>query len=629
MRSLRAFLLATALAAGALVVATPVHAAPTTYYVNCGAAASGDGSQTAPWNSLSAVNAHTFVPGDAILLARGSTCTGQQLAPRGSGSPGLPIKIDTYGTGSKPLLAGNGRVTDVVLLSNQQYWEIRNLDISNHGATSATRRGVHITRTDSGTGTHYVVEGLNIHDINGDQAKKDADASAGIFFEVLGNTTRTNFDDVLIQNNSISTVDRYGIHFWTGWELRSQLANPSCGNVCGAWDPQTHVVIRSNTVTDIGGDAVDLHHTQGALAEYNRVDGFRMREPQHCAAGLWGWNTQDDVYQFNEVSGGRSTCDGQGLDLDEANIGTIYQYNYSHDNEGGFILLCNGGGSTTDRSIVRYNISQNDQGQLFDFVCDKITNTAIYNNTFYLNKPVQIINNANGSGAANAVFSNNIFYVATAQASYVTPGSLPFDSNVFYGQHPSGEPYDAHKITADPALAAPGTGTSRTTLDGYKLQSGSSALGKGRVMPGNGGKDYWGNPVPSVCAPDIGANQRSTPNDANCSSATLVISLRAHANGRYVTAENAGASALIANRTAIGSWEQFDEIDEGNGNIALRAHANNMYVCADNAGSSPLIANRTAVGTWEMFNLIHNSDGSVSLRSLANNQIVTADNAGT
>jgi hypothetical protein len=107
-----------------------------------------------------------------------------------------------------------------------------------------------------------------------------------------------------------------------------------------------------------------------------------------------------------------------------------------------------------------------------------------------------------------------------------------------------------------------------------------------------------------------------------------VVSFRAHANGMYVTAENAGASPLIANRTAIGTWEEFDMINEGNGNIALRAHANNEYVCADNAGASPLIANRTAVGLWETFALIHNSDGSISLQAKVNNDYVTAENAG-
>jgi hypothetical protein len=108
----------------------------------------------------------------------------------------------------------------------------------------------------------------------------------------------------------------------------------------------------------------------------------------------------------------------------------------------------------------------------------------------------------------------------------------------------------------------------------------------------------------------------------------MVLSLRAMANNMIVTADNAGASPLIANRTTIGTWEQFDMLDAGKGNIALRAHANNLIVTADNAGASPLIANRTAVGQWETFQLIHNSNGTVSLRAMANNMIVTADNAG-
>jgi lysophospholipase L1-like esterase len=107
-----------------------------------------------------------------------------------------------------------------------------------------------------------------------------------------------------------------------------------------------------------------------------------------------------------------------------------------------------------------------------------------------------------------------------------------------------------------------------------------------------------------------------------------VISLRAHANGMYVTAENAGAAALIANRTAIGTWEEFDELDQGNGNIALRAHANGMYVTAESDGAASLIANRTAIGLWETFQLIHNGDGSITLRALDDNDYVTAESAG-
>ncbi|MFC4036609.1 right-handed parallel beta-helix repeat-containing protein [Streptomyces polygonati] len=107
-----------------------------------------------------------------------------------------------------------------------------------------------------------------------------------------------------------------------------------------------------------------------------------------------------------------------------------------------------------------------------------------------------------------------------------------------------------------------------------------------------------------------------------------VVSLRAHANSQYVTADNAGASPLIANRTAIGAWESFDLLHNSDGSVSLRAHANNDYVTADNGGAAPLIANRTAIGPWESFDLINNPDGSVSLRAHANNDYVTAENAG-
>lgn len=107
-----------------------------------------------------------------------------------------------------------------------------------------------------------------------------------------------------------------------------------------------------------------------------------------------------------------------------------------------------------------------------------------------------------------------------------------------------------------------------------------------------------------------------------------VIALRAHANGKYVTAENAGAAPLIANRDAIGGWEQFDELNQGSGLIALRSHANNLIVTAENAGASSLIANRTSAGAWETFALVHNPDGSVSLRAQINGKYVTAENAG-
>ncbi|MFD1276563.1 hypothetical protein ACFQ51_47000 [Streptomyces kaempferi] len=43
--------------------------------------------------------------------------------------------------------------------------------------------------------------------------------------------------------------------------------------------------------------------------------------------------------------------------------------------------------------------------------------------------------------------------------------------------------------------------------------------------------------------------------------------------------------------------------------------------------ADPLLAKVNAVGTWEQFQLIHNGDGSVSLKSMVNGDYVTAENA--
>ncbi|MEL6534940.1 MAG: hypothetical protein AAFQ98_05980 [Bacteroidota bacterium] len=103
------------------------------------------------------------------------------------------------------------------------------------------------------------------------------------------------------------------------------------------------------------------------------------------------------------------------------------------------------------------------------------------------------------------------------------------------------------------------------------------------------------------------------------------IALKA-VNGQYVCAEGAGAKSLIANRTKLGSWEQFTVDYLGDNRFALKA-VNGKYVCAENAGKGALIANRTQVGTWETFEWIE-SGTKVSIRARANNQLVCAEDAG-
>jgi hypothetical protein len=173
-------------------------------------------------------------------------------------------------------------------------------------------------------------------------------------------------------------------------------------------------------------------------------------------------------------------------------------------------------------------------------------------------------------------------------------------------------------VIAPPFFSAP---TGSATITGNTvtgLKSGASAyLNNSTGFTATVSNNSWQGTVSTP-----------TPTPTTTPPASGAISLKAHANSQYVTADNAGASSLIANRTAIGLWETFDLINNSDGSISLKAHANNLYVTAENAGAAALIANRTAIGGWEEFDLIHNSDGSVSLKAHANGQYVTADNAG-
>ncbi len=62
---------------------------------------SGPGTSQQPWKSLSAVNSHTFNPGDSVYFAKGSAYTGG-LVIKDSGTASRPITLTAYGNGPAP-----------------------------------------------------------------------------------------------------------------------------------------------------------------------------------------------------------------------------------------------------------------------------------------------------------------------------------------------------------------------------------------------------------------------------------------------------------------------------------------------------------------------------------------------
>jgi hypothetical protein len=195
-------------------------------------------------------------------------------------------------------------------------------------------------------------------------------------------------------------------------------------------------------------------------------------------------------------------------DADLRSPNTIWQYSYSHDNAHGLFWTCT---VQADANVIcRYNISQNDKGIIF-CINYPVTSVHIYNNTVYCppNLSPLIISERNNGGGGNRTytFRNNLIYNLSPTAIYDwTSGyNRTIDYNCFYGVHPATEPADPHKVTGDPKLAGAGTGgIGLTSVDGYKLLTGSSCLNTGTTISNNGGKDFWGNDLYNGL-PDIGA----------------------------------------------------------------------------------------------------------------------------
>ncbi|MER5867985.1 right-handed parallel beta-helix repeat-containing protein [Kitasatospora sp. NPDC002040] len=511
MRALRTLVLAAVVLSGLSVTPTAAQAAPAVRYVDCAATAAGDGSPAAPLNSLAAVNALTLAPGDQVLLRRGSTCTGE-LAPVGAGSAAAPVLIGAYGAGTaRPVIDAHG-AANAVLLRNFPHVTVQDLELTAPGDNTQRRRGVYVLATDAGTVPGVTLQRLSIHDVRGLMPStvtpffhgngKYADATGAIVVEAGGSVTPTAFAGTRILDNEIRSVDRQGIYTWSNWCRRPALATFWNSLCSGNWLASTGLEIRGNRLTDVGGDGIVVKGNTGALVERNRLAGFNVRSGSPNA-GMWTANSDGSVFQFNETSGGRTTSDGMAYDVDHSTSGTVFQYNLSHDNEGGFFLLCPYDKPTVDFTI-RYNVSINDKARGFQVCSGPLTGGKIYNNTIEVGAGISTaLVTESTSAALDVSFRNNVVRKEGAGTVSWTLSDPAFtvDHNAF--RNVAAYAGATNTVTAAPGLAAPQVRDPK----GVELLTGYPLLGAGAVIADNGGRDFFGNPVPAAAAPNIGAYQ--------------------------------------------------------------------------------------------------------------------------
>jgi len=365
------------LKAAGLIVFAGMCAQGATYYVDSqhGRDANPGTSPERAWQTLEAVNKAMLRAGDQVRFRAGSVWRGT-LAPQGFGAAGKPVVLTVFGTGARPRIEGVEE--DAVRLRNFPHVVLEGLEIMNRGDGNRPKRGVHIVASNAGTVEGVVVRDLYIHDVNGTNKQKD---NGGIIFRTQGNEKPTRFDGLRIERNIIWQVDRSGIAAQSYHWQRTR------------WFPSMNVVIRDNYVADAGGDGIVPWATEGALVEHNIVRGANTRAGSYNA-GIWPWSADRTLFRLNRAAEVKTLLDGQGFDSDYNSRGTRFEYNLSHDNEGGFMLICSPGKRNEQENIgnkdtvVRRNISRNDRARIFHV--SAVENAVIEENWIYIGAGMEV-----------------------------------------------------------------------------------------------------------------------------------------------------------------------------------------------------------------------------------------------
>lgn len=328
--------------------------AAATYYID---AAGGDDANsglaaTCAWRTLGHQQLRRLKAGDRVLLKRGGTYYGQ-LELSGKGTAAQPVSIGSYGTGGLPAVVGTDTSMYAVRVYNSDYLTLSDIEIVNQGSRRlAGRTGLKIQCSDYGLSRNIRIKGVTVRDVNGSLVKEQGGGS-GILIVNEGKAVGSRFDSLLIDSCHILRCSRNAI-IWRGYYNRHD------------WLPNTNTVIRNNLIEEVPGDGIVPIGCENTLIEYNVMRNCPdILPPTEAAAGIWPWSCDDTVIQFNEVSDHKAPWDAQGYDCDYNCRNTVIQYNYSHDNYGGMVLICDNGGERNysignQKSTVRYNISIGD-----------------------------------------------------------------------------------------------------------------------------------------------------------------------------------------------------------------------------------------------------------------------------
>ncbi|KJD37221.1 hypothetical protein PW52_01955 [Tamlana sedimentorum] len=529
-----------------IVLSSAFLSAQTTYFVDdvIGDDVNNGIQKNTPFKSITRINQLILKPGDSVLFRRGGKWVGN-LSPKGSGSKNKHIVLGAYGNGAAPVLNANGIISEgentsyTIKLFNQEYIEIRDLQIRNFNSHESPRKlvlkyndayvntpkmGIYIQGEDCGTLNDIYLTNLEICFVNGDMSTKN---NGGVFVEITWNKevskrVKSNFNGLYTEGCYIHDVDRTGWSNRSVWDRRSlhstwgeTLANGEKHN----WYPSENIFFRNNKFEKAGANALIVRVAKAPLIEYNlfthngikgsgnasfpfNCDGARFQYNEACYTY---YNTADDSWD------GKKDVDAGGFDSDWNCKNTVIQYNYSHHNgHGGVLICCNGANKTSfnDGTLIRYNVFENNSHHIIRN-SGTTTNTQIYNNTFFAGKEqdsVQLVYHKNWNGyPKNTFYANNIFYSLGEgnHFEFTKSKDFTFIANTYFGDIKY-SPSDSKKQIGNPLFknAMPSRLHWKSYLR-FLLKKHSPEINTGIWLENHVKEDFLGSPIHGK--PDRGA----------------------------------------------------------------------------------------------------------------------------
>ena len=359
----------------------------------------------------------------------------------------------------------------------------------------------------------------NIHLGYGIKLETQSDTLSGLL---------NTISNVKLTNSTISETGHYG--FW----IKSLGLN-------GIDSIKNNQILVDNCIFEnTGGSGFVPNKSKNLLVQnciFNHTGSSIDNRMWKRGSGMWPFDCKNVIAQHNKFMNAHGPMDSYGSHIDYGNENVVFQYNYSYNNEGGFVEVL----GDNINCGYRYNISVNDgyredpdgiswdkKGKIFwvsNFCgqgpvrCPSV-GTFIYNNTVFINDTLNPEIYFWPDIGDVHVYNN---LIVVGQNGDIVPTLIENDFNDLYISHNLF--YDSSRIDLDSDLennAIYGDPLLLNTVYfgednplAYQIQNNSLAINNGFLINGstdstnylehNGGLDYFGNSVSHNFASNIGA----------------------------------------------------------------------------------------------------------------------------